>query len=130
MFEDFKHCKMKKYPPDSTEAFQTTYLFTFGAQVCKAWPYLGSFLRNQNSERSAQITAEFFFTNFHNGENLRRKKSFFNSLFGIISFLNRCVFKKSRSEFIMGRCSMASVRLNDKSDTYIILALVSLAEFV
>ena len=64
MFEDFKHCKMKKYPPDSTEAFQTTYLFTFGAQVCKAWPYLGSFLRNQNSERSAQITAEFCFHEF------------------------------------------------------------------
>ena len=64
------------------------------------------------------------------GENLRRKKLFFNSLFGIILFLNRCVFKKSRSEFIMGRCSMASVKLNNKSDTYIILALVSLAEFV
>ena len=45
-------------------------------------------------------------------------------------FLNRCVFKKSRSEFTMGRCSMSSVKLKNKSDTYIILALVSLAEFV
>ena len=45
-------------------------------------------------------------------------------------FLNRCVFKKSRSEFIMGRSSMSSVKLKNKSDTYILLALVSLAEFV
>ena len=65
-----------------------------------------------------------------NSENYSPKEKMLRLVKYVALFLNRCVFKKSRSEFIMGRSSMSSVKIKNKSDTYIILALVSLAEFV